>query len=282
MSRRREVRGRMATLAEINEILTAMKNLALVEVRRIAEFIEAQRAAVAVIEDAAADFLADFAPAVPASAARSAGDVVCLLGSERGFCGDFNEAIVGAARQRDGGGPGATAVLLVGSRLADAYAEPAAPAIAGAGVADEVPAVLQSIVESLSGMVAGRSGAAPAAGLVVVHHGGQGVSAQRLLPFPEPPRKPAPHAYPLRLNLPPAQFFEGLTEQYLYCALQAALYDSLLEENRRRRDHMERAIDRLGDELRGLRARQNRLRQEEITEEIEIILLSAGLGELRG
>lgn len=279
MSRRREVRGRIATLAEIDEILTAMKNLALVEVRRIAEFIEAQRAAVAVIEDAAADFLADFAP--PASYAQSGGDVVCLLGSERGFCGDFNETIAQAAKQRNASPPAASAVLLVGSRMADAYGDPQARAISGAGVADEVPAVLQLLVESLTGLLGDPSEAGVPTGLVVIHHGDAGVSAQRLLPLPDPPRKTPSHAYPLLLNLPPAQFFEGLTEQYVYAGLQAALYESLLEESRRRRDHMELAIDRLGDQLRDLHVRQNRLRQEEITEEIEIILLSAGLADLR-
>jgi F-type H+-transporting ATPase subunit gamma len=46
-------------------------------------------------------------------------------------------------------------------------------------------------------------------------------------------------------------------------------------ENHMRLEHMNRAIHRLEKDVAGLRLRYNRLRQEEIIEEIEIIMLSA-------
>ena len=95
MTRRREVGRRIGTLREIDEILTAMKNLALVEVRRIATFIEAQRGAVRVIEDAAADFLSDYPEA--GRTGRTVEEVLCVIGAERGFCGDFNVRVAEAA-----------------------------------------------------------------------------------------------------------------------------------------------------------------------------------------
>ena len=50
-----------------------------------------------------------------------------------------------------------------------------------------------------------------------------------------------------------------------------------MAENRRRLAHMDRALDRLEEDTARLRLAYNARRQEEITEEIEIILLSADM-----
>jgi len=54
----------------------------------------------------------------------------------------------------------------------------------------------------------------------------------------------------------------------------ALLYGSLLPENQRRMQHMDSAVRRLDRTSEELVLRRNVLRQEEITEEIEIIVLS--------
>ena len=48
-----------------------------------------------------------------------------------------------------------------------------------------------------------------------------------------------------------------------------------MAENRRRMQHLEGAIRRLEERTSELALKRNALRQEEITEEIEVILLSA-------
>ena len=63
---------------------------------------------------------------------------------------------------------------------------------------------------------------------------------------------------------------------YLFAALQELLYGSLLAENRLRMQHMDSAVRRLEQTSEELVLRRNVLRQEEITEEIEIIMLSVG------
>ena len=59
--------------------------------------------------------------------------------------------------------------------------------------------------------------------------------------------------------------------------LNEVLYSSLMAENRRRLAHMDRALDRLEEDMARLRLTYNARRQEEITEEIEVILLSADM-----
>ena len=71
------------------------------------------------------------------------------------------------------------------------------------------------------------------------------------------------------------QLFPKLVDQYLYAVLHEVLYSSLLAENQRRLIHMEGAMRRIEDDLAKLKIKYNALRQEEIIEEIEVILLSA-------
>jgi F-type H+-transporting ATPase subunit gamma len=54
-------------------------------------------------------------------------------------------------------------------------------------------------------------------------------------------------------------------------------YTSLMAEHYRRVQHLEGAIDRLEQRAEELGKKRNMLRQEEITEEIEVIMLSAGI-----
>lgn len=76
--------------------------------------------------------------------------------------------------------------------------------------------------------------------------------------------------------MPPAEFFLELTEQYLFAALYEMLYTSLMAENHNRVTHLEEAVKHLNDKSEDLTRQCAALRQEEIIEEIEVILLSAG------
>lgn len=89
MSRRREFDDRLHALRDIEGILRAMKNLALMEQQKLTRFLTTQRRVVDNIEAAAEDFFT-FYP----EAARRLGkgtSVWLIIGSERGFCGDYNE-----------------------------------------------------------------------------------------------------------------------------------------------------------------------------------------------
>ena len=60
--------------------------------RKLGRFLAAQRAVVAHIESTVADFLGFYPKALPR--AEDAIPVYLLLGSERGFFGDFNETLL--------------------------------------------------------------------------------------------------------------------------------------------------------------------------------------------
>lgn len=274
MSHRRELLNRIAGLTEINEILGAMKGLALVELRRIGENIDAQRHCVREIENAMADFLAFHRHALPSPRSPTHG-IRCVIGAERGFCGDFNARIAEAARAQHAAATLPEQMILVGEKLADAWTGPDDDVvrIAAPSVADEVPAALAELLDTVDRAVAAHASAALS--LVVVHHGARGIRTRQLLPLPEPRARGIKESFAPRLNLDPRQCFEALTEHYLYALLHAVFFDSMLEENRHRLQHMDMAMHRLEEQLTLLDRRQNRQRQEEIIEEIEVILLTA-------
>lgn len=86
------------------------------------------------------------------------------------------------------------------------------------------------------------------------------------------------HAAAPVLNVAPRALLPELVEQYLFAALSAILSGSLLAENTRRLQHMDNALQRLEQRRLELSLRRNFLRQQEITEEIEVIMLGAGEG----
>lgn len=275
MSRRREVEAKLQGLAEIGEILGSMKTLALLETRKLARFLESQQRVVAGIEAAAADF-AHFHPLAPHVAPREAiPPTFVLIGSERGFCGDFNERLVARFEALAGreavGTP--TRLVAVGRKLCVRLAGDArlVASLDGPNIAEEVDEIISALGEALSGPRAGGA-------LSVLHHSDVGDEPRVRHVFPPfrdglPMLQPWTH--PPLLNLPPATFLAELLDHYLFALLHEMLYDSLMAENRERMAHLEGAVQRLEERTRALRLERNRTRQEEITEEIEVILLSA-------
>lgn len=276
MTRRREVRSRLRQLGEIGEIMRSMKNLALMETRKLTRFGEGRSQTVQVLQRAGLDFMG-YHPQPPL--APNTPRAVVAIGSERGFCGEFNEQIrlalapsLHAAADADTNHQGAV-VVAVGSRLCTRL-EDAAVAhhpVTGATVAEDLPDTLATIAATLLQT-------RPQSGLrleVLYHGGGDEPALQTLLPpfFDRP--QPHPARIPPLLYLAPDEFYRQWLEHYLLAVLQAVLQQSLLSENERRVRHLEGALQRLDEKTQDLARRSQSLRQEEITEEIEIILLSA-------
>ena len=276
MSRRRELSRRLASLTDIAGIMSAMKGLALMEIRVLQDFLATQRRMVSSIEASAAQFLAwngELAMTPPEI------ELCILVGSEQGFCGDFNEAILkrreslGVTNQATGNW------LVIGHRLASRLDSAQPPAeLPGASVADEVPTVLLRLTRELSHFLTANE--PRGTGVSVLYHcdATGDIRLRRLLPLRDLP-PPARRSYPPDFNLPAEEFLAGLIGHYLYAALNEVLYSSLMAENRQRHAHMDSALNKLDEDRARLRLVYNALRQEDITEEIEVILLSAGMLE---
>jgi len=266
MSQSHELQLHITKLEEIRSILNSMKNLALIEVHKLARFQSLQSQAVAVIEQAAADLL-DFYPHL-AIASADARSICLLIGAERGFCGDFNENIIDANDDQT-----TAEIIAIGGRLGNKLAEDKAiQIIAGANVAEEVPIIVNRLIESIA------PGRRPGICLTALYHDSdtnQIVRRQLLPPFPRQTAQTPRYPHPPVLNLAPDVFFSELLGHYVFAVLHEILYISLTAENHRRLQHLEGAVKHLDDETVTLKRKSQIYRQEEITEEIEVILLNA-------
>jgi F-type H+-transporting ATPase subunit gamma len=276
MTSRQQLRNRGRRIGEIRDIMNSMKTLTWMETRKLDRLLEAQHAVVTGIEAVAADFVGAFPQVLPQF--RPARKVCLLLGSERGFCGDFNDALVHelehalkAGAQRDG-----TDVFAIGGKLGTALAgDPRVSGyLGGAGVVEEVETIIGRIVDRLDQLQAQYG----MLSVSVWHHAADGDDILRRPLFPPFQEcQPAAERFPGPpvLNLAPGELLVALSDHYLYAELHEIFYTSLLAENRRRIRHLEGAVKHLDDESACLRRQFNARRQEEIIEEIEVILLSA-------
>ena len=275
MTRRQDLEHHRRSLGEIRDIMNSMKTLAYMETRKLARFADAQRAVVGSIEAVAADFVSFHADRLPVAAEAAA--VYLLIGTERGFCGDFNQMLVRELESTlESQAADSPILIATGRKLCTLLEDDArvAARIDGASVAEEVPVVLAQIVLELSAMQE-QHGMLTVYGLY--HRDNDGITMQKLLPpFQHHLDEPQRYPHPPVLNLQPARFLIELTEHYLFAALHAMLYASLMAENHKRVTHLEGAVRKLDDESAELARRSSALRREEIIEEIEVILLSAG------
>lgn len=276
MSLSRELQLHIDQLKDIRSILNSMKNLAFIEIHKLQRFKTMQSQVVANIERAALDFL-DFYPGL-AAAEGNATHICILLGAERGFCGDFNESLINAISSQ-----AYTGVIAVGSRLANRLEGIRPEVIAtleGANIAEEVPAIIKRLLDAINALpeYAAIDKTVSTLKLTIVYHynSSNQINQQQVLPpFPQQKNRPSRSGNPPVLNLEPGDFFTDLVDHYLFAVLHEIFYISLMAENHSRQQHLEGAVNHLDDETVKLQRKSQIYRQEEITEEIEVILLNA-------
>lgn len=279
MTRLREVIHHLDTLADIREIMNAMKNLAIIESRKLDKVLDSQRVIVDDIDSMAADFT-DYYPLELALDERY--HLYILIGAERGFSGSFNHQLQQRYRTLLQQSPdNIPLTIAIGRKFATTFtnATPAPVLLNGASAQEEISHVLNELVTQVE-MIQSRHGSIACS---VVRHDQRShdILVQPLLPpfqHDQTAHRPAP--FPPQLYLAPQQFLSDLIQQYLFAQLYSALSASLLAENEYRVAHLEGAIRHLDERSVELGRLRRSLRQEEIIEEIEVILLNAGQGEL--
>lgn len=258
MTQRREIEARLALYDDLSGILGAMRSFALAELRRVGKNETAQQYVVQTLSSALDD-LAEALPAPP----KLDYDIWLLFGSVRGFCGSFNEDVMRAWRAEGGE---ACPTLLFGERLHNLGDGGLLQCINGANGGLDAPAAIDRIltgIGELRGLHGGESG------LIACIRDDEKVSIQRLLPLPSAHR--ASGGYPPFTLDPAEKVAARVAEHYLFHSLLALLLRSIRVENHMRLIQMETALRHLEHGSEELKRQRNRLRQEEIVEEIELM-----------
>lgn len=297
MSGQLQLRDRATLLADLRQIVQAMKNLAMAELQRLQRSQPALAEAQQTLDAAWARLAGDDAGGdIAAATARC----WLVIGAERGFCGAFNAHLADAVAVL-AARPGQT-VWLASRRLADAWQADAGPDAAslrvlpGCATLDEAEPVLDAWLVAATEAATARAGQE----VWLLSTGADGLRCQRLLPAPSeprpwggaadglggdpvpPPPSPARQARPLggdrpvHLGLPRPVLLAAVLHQAVRVQLRAALETSLVQENHARLAQMQRAQDHLDELAADLRRRWASLRQSDITNELE--LLTSALG----
>lgn len=262
MSQRREVEARLALYDDLSGILGAMRSFALTELRRIHKRELAQQQVVQSLMLA----LQDVSGAFVRQDDESITDNIWLVfGSVRGFCGSFNEDVLAVWRaEADVDSP----LILVGERLHDMLDEmPRQRRISGAEGGLDALSALDRMLAAVAEL---RGSCQQSLGIMACFRDEQGARSQRLWPLPKPlttSNVNLPFSY-----LPAIGVASGVAEQYLFHSLLALLLRSIRVENHMRLIQMETALRYLERGGEDLQRQRNRLRQEEIVEEIELMV----------
>ncbi len=268
MSKLADLRSRMHALKDIEGILNAMKSLSLVEMTKISRFYVTQQELLHAVEESLADFQHFFgAPTEPKG--PDAAPLYVLIGSERGFCGGFNEAIQKTFTAQPIDTP--PKLILVGRKLALKFLhdQHVVASLDGPSAAEEIPFVISQLADTLSKM--------PSANWKILHNSytNAGTRVEITSPFEFPKIATAREfQFPPLLYIPPADLRPQLFEQYLFALFYGIFYQSFMAENHERLRHMDGALSKLQEDEERMRRLSNSLRQENITEELEIIMLS--------
>jgi len=275
MSRFRKIVSHLKQLQELQAIISSMRTLAQLELRKLATQAEQQREMLKVLDTVIADFLNFYPLAEPGNGP----ELLLVLGSERGFCGPFNEMLVSELIKMRDNGSEPCSVLIVGGKLFHHLGEEMEgyEMTAGASTGEELSVRLSEIVVEVQKQLSRHQ----AQGLRVMCHddASDTVLVRRLLP-PEYRSDCKRQALPPHLYLEPDVFFHDFLQHYLFLGLIKLLTASLLVENRYRVQHLGGAMHRLDERLAEMQIRARSLRQGEITAEIEMILLGSGAFDL--
>jgi len=270
-----ELRERAQLLSELRQIVQAMKNVAFAELQRVSHALPALVLARETVL-CALDSVSDDPGTQQAAPACSQPALWLVIGAERGFCGAFNSRLVAAIDDLRRDDPQAR-LMIAGRKLADLLDGHTQGFVAIAGcssIEDAYPAL-----DSWLAAVGSNAQGAREAGLLYLSE--PGPVRCRLLPAPEPMRRGDDAKQGCRIGtplhyLPVPVLRSALLRQAARLLLQTGLYHSLEQENHARVMQMQRAQDHLEELGRLLRRRYARLRQAEITNELEILMTSAG------
>ncbi len=269
MTRLAELQGHIASMAELQDIVGAMRSLAGMRVQ------EAQRGLSGIRryanEMAAAIGSALLLMPEPAAETRPSRGrrALVIFTAEHGFVGGFNERLAEAAQAlRDSadllfvlGSRGTGLLLERGWRIT--WTRPMATRLAGA------PETVRHLTHELYGRIA-RGEISRVEMLFGRHRLGETPKIERhvLLPFDprtlaaEPPRQAPLH------NLAPRALLEKLMEEYVFALLTEAAVESIASENAARFTAMQSAHDNVSTKLDQLRQAARQARQDEITTEL--------------
>ncbi|MEW9798613.1 F0F1 ATP synthase subunit gamma [Alteromonas sp. CYL-A6] len=276
MTNARALKTRMDQLGDIALIIGSLKSIALLESQQARGCVESQTEGLNTMQEAIVRVIAGSPQlSLPAPQAPS---VLFILGSERGFCGNFNARLCDELHAlTEDGRLSDCQIYPVGYRLSVKLEQE--PRVVSPLKAASVFAEIESVLSALTSLISQPDSPMTPEQVAVLYHDGTSSSPrfEPLLGSLAHPDNNAEEGFSPILNLSPEAFYAQAMSEYILTRLNHVLTLSFFSENQTRLQHLENALNNVDDQTLTLEKQRNHLRQEQITEELETILLSAGL-----
>ena len=269
-----DISARIDGIRQLSAVVNAMRGIAAARAQQARSQLIAVDDYAATIAVAIGRTLALFPSGRPDGARRLTRPALVLFCAEQGFAGAFSERILDAV----GADLITSDLFLIGTRGSAVAAERGIAARWKSALPSHsagVPKLADRVAEALYSRIAtGETDRLDAIFSEWQPGHGIHVNRHRLFPFnmaqfSRPPDTNAP-----LLNLAPEALLSELTADYLHAQLCNAALHAFAAENEARMEAMAAAHNQIERQLSALRARQQNVRQEEIT--AEIIELAAG------
>lgn len=272
MSQRSKYRRQLHTLSDLQTIFKALKNISIVELQRV----DQQSQNLAEIMSELERFQSLLRPLLAQLPKKPKGAIQrtnILIGTERGFCGPINRWLrdykAEETSKKD-------RWLVIGSRLASLLNQDDTNVtlIEGAQTADDILDIAFTIKERLSEHLDFNQGPDIDIRLIRAFQGqdSHAISVSSILESPS--ENSDNSGCSVEYYLSDQQLLSGFLSYQIKYSILGALMQAFAFESRTRLTQVDSAMHRLEKKSQRLDQRLRQLRQEDITEEIETILLS--------
>ncbi len=251
-----QLRRRAVLLDELRQIMAAMRNMSVTALQRLGKSAEVEQEAKWLVLQA----LADIDTVLPS---LSGAEVCLVIGSERGFCGGFNDHLAEYMKTYLEQHHSARCYV-AGARLLPLLVTDSITSVTGCADMEEAA---DAVADWLSALLPDAEALVP---ITVIYQDETGVSAHNLLPLPALP--PASRGIQPWRYLSDPVLKAGLISEWLRLALLSALTQSLTLEHRWRLNQMQQADRYLEETGETLRSTMQRQRQNQITVELENLM----------
>ncbi|WP_392537216.1 FoF1 ATP synthase subunit gamma [Legionella sp. 227] len=275
MTKKTRFKAHLQTLNKIGTMMTAMRNLSFIEMNRVTKCLATQEKMNAMIQQMGIDFLSSY-PQLLTQMEVVESNVYILIGAERGFCGGFNDNLVRYLEthllHHSINNP---KIIIVGQKLAAKMMndQRVIQVIAGPNTVDEISNIILNVINALTLVFTQLK--LSSWNIVFNKKIKTRVEATVKQPFMEFRNiKQSDFTISPQLNLSHQQFMIEFMNQYVFFMLYSLFYQSFFAENYNRANHLDSALERLQNKVTCLTHSINLLRQEEITQEIQNIMLS--------
>ena len=282
MTKRIQLKEHIKTRDEIGSIMKAMKNLSLIEIIKLTHLISNQAKIVAEVMEIGHDFLL-FYPDFLLRVESNLPVLYILIGSERGLCGNFNERLLRFYDDMEmTDSKSDKKIIVVGRKLAMKMADDprVVLSIDGPNSTDDISEVAENLLHALEQMSVNMQLKLQPWNWMILYNIEESntIQMKQMQPFMEfRQKKSTDILMPPLLNVSQEVFLFEFIQHYLFSIFYSLLYQSFFSENYQRLRHLDSSLEKMDKTVTSLNHKFNLLRQEEITQEIQMIMLSASV-----